>query len=404
MGYRTLMILISLLLLVACGSAQETPPPATPAPEATATQPPPAAPTATQPPAEPPTPTATVAVEEQAEPPSPTAIAEAEPTETPQPEPTPTEIAPEPTPAEIAPEPTPTIAPTATPEPEPEPPAPQAGGLAGFRNNLATADRFVLELTALSMPPGGQIYQGWLISDDGAMASLGALGVNSDGSVALEWNSPNSENLLSRYSRFQATLEPAAGSNSPTGPLVLVGGLEGDALANARRLFVKNEGQPATPLDTAFALGLMAQTDVAVQHTQNAVTAAAIGALSEMRAHLEHMVNITEGASGPRFGDHDGNGNAENPGDGFGVVGYAGQIANLFANRPAVVEAATGVQAQSAVAQDKSFEILQLQDIAAANAQIGELKGLVDQLKAGPVAGLYQAAQNAAGFEVTAVE
>ena len=59
----------------------------------------------------------------------------------------------------------------------------------------------------------------------------------------------------------------------------------------------------------AFVPGMMAQTDVGVQHVQNAVNAAAIGALPETRIHLEHIVNIFEGAAGPRFGDHDGNGN-----------------------------------------------------------------------------------------------
>jgi hypothetical protein len=276
--------------------------------------------------------------------------------------------------------------------------------MASFQDNLATADKFVLELTGVSLPPDGQAYQGWLMSDDGAITGIGTLSVNSDGGVALEWNSPSSENLLSHYSHFQVTLEPAVGSDSPTGQVVLGGGLEEDALANARRLFVKNEGEPATPLNTAYALGLIAQTDMAGQHVQNAANAAAIGALPEMRAHLEHVVNVIEGAAGSRFGDHDGNGNAENPGDGFGVVGYGGQVANLLANQPAVVEAATGVQAQSATVLDKSLEILELEDMAAANAQLGELKSLADQLKADSVARLYQTAQNAVGFEVTAVE
>lgn len=338
MKYQTLISLVLLLLLVACGSTATPEVTSLPAPtaEVIATKPPPATPTATQSPA--------------------------------------------------------------------EPPAPQAGGMASFRNNLATADKFVLELTGVLTPSGGQVYQGWLVSDNGSIISVGVLSVNPDDRVALEWNSPNSENLLSQYSQFQATLEAAAGSDSPAGPVVLLGGLDGDALADARRLFVKNEGEPATPLDTAFALGLLTQTDMAIQHVQNAINAAAIGALPEMRAHLEHVINIIEGAAGPRFGDYDGNGNAENPGDGFGVAGYAGQISSLLASQPAVVEAATIVQAQGVTMQDKCLEILQLEDMAAANAQLGELKGMADQLKAEPVTRLYQAAQSTVGFEVTAVD
>jgi hypothetical protein len=225
--------------------------------------------------------------------------------------------------------------------------------------------------------------------------------MNADGSVALEWNSPGSENLLGRHARFEITLEVAEGSDSPTGQAVLAGGLEGETLASARRLFVKNEGEPSTPLDTALALGLGAQTDVAVQHVQNAVNAAAIGALPEMRIHLEHVVNIIEGAAGPRFGDHDGNGVAENPGDGFGVIGYSSQIAQALGDQSSVAAAAVEVETQSAAIQDKALEILPMEDLAAATAQLAELSAMADQLRAGPVANLYAAAQDAIQFEVS---
>jgi hypothetical protein len=287
-----------------------------------------------------------------------------------------------------------------------EEPAPiiQADGTASFRDNLATADQFILDLTGAPAPPDGQAYQGWLLSDDGTSISVGVLNVNPDGSISLEWNSPNSENLLSRYTRFQITLEPTAGSTSPTGGVVLAGGLGNGALASAQRLFVKNEGEPATPLDTAFALGLVAQTDIALQHVQNAVNAAAIGALAETRTHLEHVINILEGSAGPRFSDYDGDGTTQNPGDGFGAVGYAGQIAELLEGQGAVVEAATNVQAQSATIQDKCVEIIQIDDMATVTTQLNELKGAAEQLKTGSVAGLYQATQNAVSFQVTLVE
>ena len=321
----------------------------------------------------------------------------------------------------------PTSAPAVEPEPmEPSAPAPTAtipltqvvvdelvaepapsirlDGRAGFRDNLATADQFILDLTGVPELLDGQAYQGWLLGDDGTTVSVGVLKPESDGSVTLVWNSPTSENLLSRYARFQATIEPAAGSASPTGQVVFAGGLDGDALVSARWLFVRNEGEPATPLNTAFALGLVAQTDIALQHVQNAVNAAAIGALAEMRAHLEHAVNILDGAVGSRFSDHNGDGTAENPGDGFGVVGYAGRIAELLDGQETVAEAVMGVQAQSAIIQDKCLEILRIEDMAAATAQLEELEGLAEQLEANSVAGLYRAAQNAVSFQVTLVE
>ena len=369
MKYRLWIVLIPLLLAVSCGPAPEATAPPTVIVEAEATQPP--APTATPEPAIP-TPTAEAS---QADPPT------AAPTEPPARTPT-----------------APTTA-AATPTPVPE-----AGGTAGFRDNLAIADQFVLNLTGVPTPPDGQAYQGWLVGDDGTTLSIGVLSLNPDGAVALEWNSPTGENLLARYARFEVTLEATEGIPSQTGQVVLAGGLGGETLAKARRTFVKNEGEPATPLDTALALGLNAQTDIAVRHVENAVNAAAIGALPEMRIHLEHVVNIIEGAAGPRFSDYDGNGVAENPGDGFGVIGYSSQIAQLLGDQRSVVTAATEVQTQGAAIQDKSLEIITLEDLATATAQLAELKAMADQLKAGPAIDLYRSAQDAASFMVGPVQ
>ncbi len=369
MKHGVLVVLFPLLLATACGTAVEsTAPDATQAPADAATS----------------TPTAEAAATE-------------EPTSAPTDSPEPTEATTSTPTAESAP--TEASAATLTPAPTT---APQTSGTAGFRDSLAVADQFVLNLSSVPAPPDDQVYQGWLVSDDGTTTSVGVVNLNPVGNVALEWNSPSSENLLGRYARFEVTLEVAEGSTSPTGQAALAGGLEGETLANARRLFVKNEGEPATPLDTALALGLGAQTDVAVQHVQNAVNAAAIGSLPEMRIHLEHVVNIIEGAAGPRFDDHDGNGVAENPGDGFGVIGYSSQIAQALSEQQSVATAAVEVETQSAAIQDKALEILIVEDLATATAQLAELKAMADQLKAGPVADLYVAAQDAIRFEVGA--
>ena len=207
-----------------------------------------------------------------------------------------------------------------TPTSLPIPATLPSGGVASFRDKLATADQFVLVMIGVAAPPSGQVYQGWLVGAEDATTTVGALAPGPDGRVTLEWNAPNSENLLGRYSRFQITLEQSAAKAKPAGKVVFSGALEGKALTNARQVLVRNSGQPATPLNTAFALGLESQASMAAQHVQNAVNADAIGARDEMRVHLEHIVNILEGARGPRFGDHDGSGRAEDPGDGFGVL------------------------------------------------------------------------------------
>jgi hypothetical protein len=283
-------------------------------------------------------------------------------------------------------------------------PVPVTGGLGGFRDQLVVADQFFVTLTDVPTPLDGQAYQGWLLGDDGTIISVGMLALAPDGNAALIWNSPNSENLLSRYARFQITVEPTAGSASPTGKVVFAGGLEGAALTNARRLLVKNDGEPATPLNTAYALGLLAQTDIAAQHIQNASNAAAIGAQAEMRAHLEHIVNILEGMGGPRYSDHDGNGTAENPGDGFGLIGYSVQIAGMLTGQETVVETNAAIQAQSIAIQEKCLEIINLTDLADATVQLAEAERLINKLQTDLIARLYQVVQDSVRFEVVAVE
>lgn len=402
MKLRIVIALLPFLLLIACGSAEETAVPeptlaaavevtAAPAVQASATAEPAVAPADA------------LAPEEEA--PTATPMTEAEATEAPtaadnaeeQPASSPTDPA--------APEVTQEATATTPPEPTEAPAAtvaPQISGSAGFRDSLGVADQFVVNLSALPAPPDGQTYQGWLVGDDGTIASIGVLDLNPDGSLAHEWTSQNGENLLGRYTRFQVTLEPAAGSASPTGQVMVSGGLEGVALDAARRLFVRNDGEPATPLGTAFALGLKAQSNAAAAHVQNAANAAAIGALAEMQHHLEHTVNILEGQAGPRHGDHTGDNTAENPGDGFGVVGYSSEIAQLLSDRQSVADHAATVRAQSTAIQDKALDIMGIQDIATASAQLAELMAMADQLKAGPVAGLYGAARDAISFEISA--
>jgi hypothetical protein len=402
MKYRVLVSLVFLLLVAACGAAEKSAAPdATLAPTDVSASAPATEPAATEEPGMAPTvasePAATV-----------TLIPTTKPAATEEPTAAPTDAVGQPVPSPTdSPSPGVTSEPTATAPPTPtEVPAatttPQISGRAGFRDNLAVADQFVLELSGMPAPPAGQAYQGWLLGDDGTTINLGMLGLNPDGSFALQWNSPNSENLLGNYARFQVTLEPAAGSSSPAGKVVASGELAGKTLSAARRLFVKNVGEPATPLDTAFAQGLKAQSDVAAQHVQNAVNAAAIGALVEMQHHLEHTINILEGQAGPRYGDYTGDNRAENPGDGFGVIGYSGQIAQLVGEHQSVDNSFAEIQAQCAAIQDKAVEILGIQDVAAASAQLKELMAMANQLKAGPVASLYGAAQDAILFEISA--
>jgi plastocyanin len=50
------------------------------------------------------------------------------------------------------------------------------------------------------------------------------------------------------------------------------------------------------------------------------------GNLKAEQRHAEHLINIIEGAQGEHFGDSDGDGKVQNPGDGFGLLQNGQQL------------------------------------------------------------------------------
>jgi len=249
---------------------------------------------------------------------------------------------------------------------------------AGFGSRFAEGDLFSIAMEGLPQPPAGQTYQAWLLKDDGSPFALGIVPVAQDGTVRFEWVSPTGENLLNTYRRFQITLEGDQPSAAPQGRVFYFGGLEPEAWAMAQTLFVKNNREPVTPLNTALVPGLRAQLDVAIQHIHNAENAAQIGALAEMRNHLEHTINILEGSGGARFKDYNGDGAAQNPGDGFGTRAYARETAALL-NTPEARAAAQKLDAAIIAIQDRCEAIIALQDLAEAKAGLAEIETVLAQ-------------------------
>jgi hypothetical protein len=274
--------------------------------------------------------------------------------------------------------------------------APSMQNAAGFGSQFAIADHLVILLTGMPAAPEGQAYQGWLTSADGALLGVGKIAPAADGTLSFEWTSPTGENLLSRFTGFQITLEPADGSDTPTGSVVYSGAMTEEQAASVRLLFVTNTGEPVTPLNTPLIPGLLTQLDIAIQHIQNAQNAEAIGAAQEMRVHLEHIINILEGADGERFKDYNGDGAAQNPGDGFGVKGYARQSAAVLSTPDLATPIISGVDAL----QDQALAIIELDDLAQAADLLATLHTSAETLRDGPVTALYHQADKMAWFPV----
>jgi len=139
------------------------------------------------------------------------------------------------------------------------------------------------------------------------------------------------------------------------------------------------------------------QTELAVEHGGMAIAAQEIKAWDEMKAHLEHVINILEGQKGKRFGDYLGTGVPQNPGDGYGVQAYEKDVLQNL-TKYAVVTSGLNTLDESFRTDMNSVEdiclaALSLKGEIKAPALMEDLKVRLQALQGGPVAELYRAAQ-----------
>lgn len=256
-----------------------------------------------------------------AEPTAASEVAETEATAEPQAEPT---VAPTAVPTEAAAQPTaePTAAPTATP-------APQRLGLLRFRDNgNARSGDAQLLLPDAGPAPEGTHYELWLVDDSFNTLNLGPVQVEGDTLFVASTD----QHLLGNYSSAIVSMEPDDVDDGEIGPVAFNGILPAGSLLHIRHVVFQF---PQNPDGKGFLLGADEQARLAVEHAGFLQEELAAGNIDEAQRHAEHVINILEGESGSRFGDLDGDGLAQNPGDSFGARAYlegARQHAQLAAD------------------------------------------------------------------------
>lgn len=149
--------------------------------------------------------------------------------------------------------------------------------------------------------------------------------------------------------------------------------------------------QPAIPTSAPAdggispASGAYEQSQVMSQHAALSLTVASSGDLNGARQHAEHVINIIVGESsgdqfGIAYGDHDGNGTAENPGDGIGVWPYTNdavaQLDSLLASpdtpedqKPPLTSARqclVNLREQAKVVLDRAQAVMASSDVSSA--------------------------------------
>jgi hypothetical protein len=137
--------------------------------------------------------------------------------------------------------------------------------------------------------------------------------------VDFVYTDPEGRNLAVIYPGFRMSLEPDFGDSPEMSQEVVFGGAVNSAVIPIVREAIQRS--PETPLRSLIE-GLETETALGLDHLVFARNGLTNNNLAEGLNHSEHVVNILVGSADERFGDKNGDGQAQNPGDGYGVLGY----------------------------------------------------------------------------------
>jgi plastocyanin len=276
---------------------------------------------------------------------------------------TPEAPAPPPAPTAVPPAPTPTfervrdVEPTVAPPPKPTlaPPTPtavviQAKGLLAWHDDTGRSDGVLLSVDDLPTISSDSVYGAWLTGADGSLF-LGTLDapspVSGGNTRTLTFAAEDHTNLPADFDGVIVARAPKASFDSTSpGDAVVSGKLPPQALVHMRDVLVASD---ETPEQVGFAIGLRQESDKVLIHAQFLQDAVDESNLANVLFHAEHLVNMIEGNQGEHYGDLNGNGKIENPGDGFGLLENGDQAGYVKATQDAALQAAAAPDATDAV-------------------------------------------------------
>ena len=306
----------------------------------------------------------------------------------------------------------------------------QTTGTATFGDSSAGKSD-MLVVTMSDMPPlgAGEVYQGWLVSDDGKTnVDVGVLEVADDSSISHTFTSATGTNLAAANATFTITIEATGGATSPSKVIAFTTTTDEDAMTHLRNLLVSNAGNPNyasgahTGIPKGITPGLYEQTNAALTQAEAAATATS---LSDIQAAAGNAINIIEGTGGANF-----DASRTDSGDSFGVLNYASDAsahakaitaafpkdAKFFKFEPGVSAGADNVAAQAGSARDHALLAVSATDTTTATAYATNVKTYLERALSGYDADrdgaiaaseggalqAHQAAQNMASFSPAA--
>ncbi len=201
------------------------------------------------------------------------------------------------------------------------PPGSSPSGYAVFKD-----DSLTVQINDVEPPPAGFAYQAWLVGPDVDPLSLGLVSPV-DGQLAIAFQDPQGTSLLAIYSGLWISLEPNPDPDPGTAGEKVYSASVPEQVTAYAKLVTEVDG-PGN-LTAELLDGMAHQAVHFTSHRDLAVSSIDEGNLAGGKQHSEHVINILEGKSGPDYGDWNGDGRVENPGDDVGLIPYLQLLSDL---------------------------------------------------------------------------
>ena len=266
-------------------------------------------------------------------------------------------------------------------------------GVLQFQNAASTADQAELIAIALLAPPANSRYEVWLFNDEERI-SLGLLTLDGTGRGELTYTAEDAVNLIALYKGVELTIEPDPDTNLQSSGIVAYSfSLEEQGLVHLRYLLASF---PNAPGQNALVQGLYENILTIDELAKEMQAASENGSSSLVRLNAEAILNTIVGDQSPDHKDWNGDGQVDDPSDGYGLLlngRNLGYLQAVFTEADAAVNAPGASQQTITYGEGLKTSV---QNIAVWTDQLRTL--LLDILTATPETDLSQKVIEAAAL------
>jgi tRNA A-37 threonylcarbamoyl transferase component Bud32 len=192
-------------------------------------------------------------------------------------------------------------------------------GLLRFQDGTAPADAVTISTSTMPPPPEGSQYEAWLIEDDREQRiSIGIISFDPENKGSLNFVDSEGRNLLGRYSALEITVEPNPDLNTnSSNNIVYSVRLPDSGLTHVRHLLYSFS---ATPNKIGFIRGLDTDSNLLTQLATQMLASFQSANDADLLLQAESMLNLIVGNQSEDHKDWNGDGNIEDPSDGYGLL------------------------------------------------------------------------------------